>query len=486
MVPALVRLRPSWTWVACILALGLDAGAAHATRLEVPLQFAGIQPALDAAQDGDTVLVSPGTYPGGLAVAGKTVTIASRFVITGDTADIVATTIQGGDPVLALQVSVGEGTTVRGLSFLAGGHQLVNFARRVDVLDCRFAGGVDQVSFEGAGGRVQGCTFDGASDDAIDVDDDSDPTIVGNVIRYPDDDGIELRLHPYTGATLSIVIRDNVISGCGEDGIQLIDYAGLSSRDFTIEHNVIAASAKAGLACMADGNTVENFAGAPLVEPVRVVGNTFHGNPYGIIGGDNMLVMNNIVSGSAVVGARRLTVSSLVTHTDFWGNASDHVDANVAAGTLLSQDPLFDAGFSLQPSSPCIDAGAASIEWNGGTVEAPSWVGTAPDLGARESPPPPLSVGDRGADTGLELSAPWPSPSRGWFNVQVRLAGGSPARLDLLDLAGRLVASRAVSPTGPGPTVVRLDPAGTLPAGVYLVRLAQAGRALTRRGVVVR
>jgi len=472
--------------MACALALGLGAGAAHATRLEVPLQFAGIQPALDAALDGDTVLVSPGTYAGGLTVAGKTVTLASRFVLTGDTADIVATTIQGGDPVLALQVSVGEGTTVRGLSFLAGGHQLVNFARRVDVLDCRFAGGVDQVSFEGAGGRVQGCTFDGASDDAIDVDDDSDPTIVGNVIRYPDDDGIELRLHPYTGATLSIVIRDNLISGCGEDGIQLIDYAGLSSRDFTIEHNVIAASAMAGLACMADGNTVEDFAGAPLVEPVRVLGNTFHGNPYGIIGGDNMLLMNNIVSGSAVVGAKRLTLASLVTHTDFWGNATDHVDANLAAGTLLSQDPLFAAGFTLLPSSPCIDAGAASIEWNGVTVEAPPWAGPAPDLGARESAPPPLAVGGGPSGPGPSLSAPHPNPSRGEFTVGLVLTDAAPARLELLDLGGRRIASRVLDERAMGARVVRLGAVGAMPPGVYLVRLHQGGHTLTRRAVVVR
>ena len=53
---------------------------------------------------------------------------------------------------------------------------------------------------------------------------------------------------------------------------------------------------------MANGATSENFAGAPLVEPVQVIGNTFSGNPHGLTGSDNMLIMNNIFVGAVQIG----------------------------------------------------------------------------------------------------------------------------------------------------------------------------------------
>ncbi|MGH7731161.1 MAG: right-handed parallel beta-helix repeat-containing protein [Candidatus Eiseniibacteriota bacterium] len=247
--------------------------------IRVPQDVAGIQAAIDAAQSGDTVLVSPGTYGGGLVIGGKAVTLASRYIQTGNPDDIARTTLDGGNPILTIQASAGAATTVRGLMFRNGSYQLVNHARRVRILNNRFIDGSDQVSFEGAGGLVRDCFFDNAGDDAIDCDDASDPTIENNTILNAGDDGIEIRLHDVTGPTLQIIVRDNLISGCGEDGIQLIDYPGASSRAFRIEGNVIANNAMVGLGCMANGVTVEDFAGAPLVEPVQVVGNTFSGNP---------------------------------------------------------------------------------------------------------------------------------------------------------------------------------------------------------------
>src|SRR5580765_5809177 len=196
------------------------AGIGRAAVVRVPEDFPVIQAAIDAAQGGDTVLISRGTYAGGLVISGKSLTLASRYIETGDTNDIVLTTLSGGNPILTIQVSAGPATTVRGLTFLNGGYHIENYARRVSILDDHFVGGSnDQMSFEGAGGLVRGCRFEHAGDDGIDVDNASDPTIENNTILSPGDDGIELRLHPYTGPTLQIAFRDNVISGCKEDGI---------------------------------------------------------------------------------------------------------------------------------------------------------------------------------------------------------------------------------------------------------------------------
>ena len=76
---------------------GAAAGPARAATLCVdaakPGCFAQIQPALDAASDGDTVAVGPGTYAGGI-------TILESVDLVGVAAG--ATTIRGGGPVITI------------------------------------------------------------------------------------------------------------------------------------------------------------------------------------------------------------------------------------------------------------------------------------------------------------------------------------------------------------------------------------------------
>ncbi len=368
----------------CFFFFGATADVEAAVR-RVPQDFSTIQAAINAAQNGDTVLVSRGTYAGGLSIGGKTITLASNYINTSDPNDITQTIIDGGSPILTIQSTVGAATTVRGLTFRNGGHQLVNRARRVNILNNRFINGNDQVSFEAGGGLVRDCFFDNAGDDGVDIDQASDPIVENNTILNSHNDGIEMRLHSYTGSLLTTIIRNNLISGAREDGIQLIDYDGLSSRLLRIERNVIVNSAMVGLGCMPDGISNENFGGAPLQEEVQVANNTFSGNLYGLTGGDNMIVMNNIFENSAQTGVKRVGGSSSVTYNDFWNNGTEHSGSNVNINTSRFQDCLVDANYRLQSGSPCINAGVASIFWNGHTVTAPSYSGAAPDLGALES-----------------------------------------------------------------------------------------------------
>ena len=92
----------------------------------------------------------------------------------------------------------------------------------------------------------------------------------------------------------------------------------------------------------------------------------------------------------------------------------------------------------------------------------------------RTASPLPIATGQKPAPQGpSRLGAPFPNPAMGEVTVPVTLGEPGPARVELLDAAGRLVrvlydgslpaGTRAVS-TGPG-----------LPAGTYVVRLVLTG-----------
>ena len=128
-----------------------------------------------------------------------------------------------------------------------------------DLIHCRVTETTDGIDYEGGGGIVRHCLFDRNRDDAIDLDGATVALIEQCELMDNGDDGIEVRLHPFQGPdTLDIIVRDNLIAGNREDGIQLIGYDVLTARRFRIEGNRITGNAKAGIGMMSGANTRED------------------------------------------------------------------------------------------------------------------------------------------------------------------------------------------------------------------------------------
>ena len=86
----------------------------------------------------------------------------------------------------------------------------------------------------------------------------------------------------------------------------------------------------------------------------------------------------------------------------------------------------------------------------------------------------------------LAIRGTTPNPATGGRpRLQLELKDGSPARLDVLDLAGRLVSSRDVGRFGPGVHDIELTEGGRLRPGIYFVRLMQGGATARSRIVVL-
>ncbi len=169
--------------LSCVI-LPFLAPAVAATTLMVPGGYATIQAAVDQAQNGDTIIVAPGTYAGGVLFDTKG---NVRLLSSGGRA---ATTI-AGDVELAGSSKIGVG----GFTILG---QVSIFCNTGTVIrDCEVA------NPGGSGIVIAGCpggTY-------------SDVRVEGNVIRANAGHGVEGELSGGKAAIAGNTIRDNSASG---------------------------------------------------------------------------------------------------------------------------------------------------------------------------------------------------------------------------------------------------------------------------------
>ncbi len=378
------------------LSAPLVSSLATAAVLHVPADHATIQAAIDAAQDGDTVSVARGVYVEALVIAGKSVTLVSPYAESGDPADRRHTVIDGGvygqadlvrqDAAITVAADAGAKTRIEGFT-IRNGDDGVKCHTRIAIVGNRFINNVDGIDYENGGGLCQGNLFVAHQDDAVDVDESSSVEILDNVIRDCADDGVEIRLHEYRGPVLAVVLRNNVICGSGENGIQIIDYPEPSDRHLSIERNLIVQSVKAGIGVMSDGVTLEDYRSTHLPEPLDVVNNTLVGNPCGISGGGNAVIMNNLIVGSNIAGLKDVGSKAVVLNNVCWQNAAD-VTGEITDGVPQVADPKFDSRYRTAAGGACVDSGRPRQKGPDGrsvVADAALVRGAAPDVGRDEN-----------------------------------------------------------------------------------------------------
>jgi hypothetical protein len=86
----------------------------------------------------------------------------------------------------------------------------------------------------------------------------------------------------------------------------------------------------------------------------------------------------------------------------------------------------------------------------------------------------------------LRLIGASPNPAAGEVYVAFSLPDERAATLELFDLRGRRVATRAVGDLGAGPHRARLSEGQRLPAGVYMIRLTRGAEVLHAKAAIVR
>ena len=415
-------LLPIMIIIFCILIIGIVAGAFALNRrreavtvLRVPQEYSTIQAAINAAEPADIVEVQTGTYNENLIVDRPIILTAASFD-SANPANNTTLIEGGGGAAITIPPNLTQMPTVRGFVIRSNNVGIQSSSQFIVEFNY-FLASSDQVNYQwGAGGANRNNVYFKAGDDAIHLDNTDRPLLIeNNRILYATDDGIEINLQdkPSPPAIVDVNIWNNMIIGSREDGIQLIDFPGdpqNTNRRFVIVGNLIANSQKAGIGLMPNANTVEDFSGADVVEPVRVFNNTFYGNNHGISGGDDLVAFNNIIANSVGRGVWRVQgppgANSVVAYTLFFNNTLDSEQSTMGVGIITGQDPLFSSapnpgadgawetvdddfsGLLLQASSPAVDKGVTQYAAVSGELIPASpltgFIGAAPDLGWRE------------------------------------------------------------------------------------------------------
>lgn len=387
--------------------------------IHIPADYLTIQEGINSANSGDTVLVSPGIYFESISLSIDNLTLASYFLTTGDTSYIPQTIIDGNkSTVIKILAPTTEAVSIIGFT-IQNGVDGISAYSKFTLLNNRITNCGDGIDYEsGSGGLCKNNVFIKNRDDGIDLDGAVDILIEDNIIAYNNDDGIEIRLHPYSGENLNYIIRRNKIFGNKEDGIQLIDYPDVSNRTFLIERNLIYNNAMVGIGCMSNGNTTENYEGAPIPEIIYLFNNTIDNNNYGITGGFNLVSLNNIISNSQNIALKNVNGNSIVAYSCVFGNTIDTLNCNIDVSTIVFNDPRFNTHYELLGGSPCIDNGTPFLIWESSTVLNLSdneYFGFNPDIGGIES-----SFVNA---THLEVSEfdcrIFPNPNNGFFNLNL-------------------------------------------------------------------
>jgi hypothetical protein len=191
----------------CSAVVFCAAAAAAAEDRKCPGEYPTIQAAVDAAAEGDVVVVGPGVYAESVVAAKSNITIQGRDVTWDGGVDGSAGTC------LALQ---GDGNAVAGLTFTGGTDQVTLTGNGNLVTHCV---SVDASgSFVVAAGNdntVVGCKVSGAGGSAVEVT--GDACLVKR-IRALDCDGTAIEVSGDANVVARCTIRDCADGGVSMDG----------------------------------------------------------------------------------------------------------------------------------------------------------------------------------------------------------------------------------------------------------------------------
>ena len=381
-----------------------------------PVEEYSIQGEINKAEDGDTVLVEPGTYKENLDFMGKNIILASLFLTKDDTSYIESTVIDGTLSGSVVTLKRGEDSTAaiigltitNGLGSSGGGIYCSNASPRLENLI------LIENSASGSGGGIY--CYNTPSMVIKNI------TLIGNRARTG---GGICCVNSSLNVENVTIINNGLETGtfaitCGEGGGIYCSNSNATFKNITISENscrtgggvFVKSSAPTFMNVTLSGNIAFESGGGlycsseaePRFENIIMSNNSADGNGGGVLsaGNSNPNLVNVVVTGNTSNSTGRgayITNSSLtLMNTIVWGDSLQDIHFPTSGepssitisysdiqggedeivtndnGTVewlegnITDDPLFEdsenGGFRLQEGSPCIDTGNPDAEYH--------------------------------------------------------------------------------------------------------------------------
>ena len=350
---------------------------ASASTINVPGDYSTIQAAIDAASNGDTILVAAGTYKENINFKGKAITLKSA-------SGAAATIIDGGNVGTVVQFTTNEtsASILDGFTVTHGNSSGLTIGNasptiRNNIITANTGCGGNGINVSSASPLIQNNTISnnsqagcsgGVGGGGIEVVAASSGTvqIIGNTITGNNaGDG-------YDGGGIglwtpgAVLVQNNFISGNTSN-----NGGGIGGANDTSAVRIIQNVIYANTAVIGGGISIDNYVSLILNNTIAnnnsSNGSAFYGAFSASIGA--MSVINNLIigmSGQSALGCRVFDTANPITfsHNDVFspsvnGYGSGCVDQSGLNGNIYAA-PLFvndTSDFHLEPTSPAIDAG---------------------------------------------------------------------------------------------------------------------------------
>jgi hypothetical protein len=411
-------------------------------RLLVPQDYETIQEAIDASIDGDTVLVSPGTYAENINFNGKNIIVASLLLTTENEAYIDSTIIDGDSSGTVVTFENEESEDAELVGFIitngycddGGGIRCINSSPTVSF--CKIESSFVEVS--GGGIYISG---------------ECSPAFM----------------------RCEIINNESMETG---GGISVSGNATPSFRHCLMVGNVT----------QEDGHTAvcSNGCSVKFINCTIAYNGVWWEHEHGSIfcvGAEVILI--NTISFENIIWEIHFSQwgdssKAIISHSNIDG-VSTHNNGSVQwLEGNIDEDPQFadpdNADYHLTENSPCIDAGTAFFVWEGDTLVNMSddeYFGEAPDMGAYESEYSGVSENESALPTVFKLYQNYPNPFNPTTSLRFDLPVSGNISLKIFDIVGREITVIAEGLFKAGSYTAIWD-AQNLPSGIYLARLETA------------